>query len=144
MSVGAKGAAFRRRVDVARERELAFFDRRIEMQPVPRDYANLMINNQCSEGGRIAPITRPSMHYHNLKRDSLLRRLLRINALTAALLPLSPLCYRFPTFCSCSVLPLIFQATNNSQCISFLHLPIKKIRFDPLSPDRRLESPLHG
>ena len=62
----------------------AFFDRCIEMRPMPRDYANFMINNQCSEGGHIVPITRLGMYYHNLKRGSLLRRLLRIIALTAA------------------------------------------------------------
>ena len=67
----------------------AFFDRRIEMRPVPRDYANFMINNQCSEEGHIAPITRTGMHYHNLKRWLSITPLIANNRVNCCLSSLS-------------------------------------------------------
>lgn len=118
----------------------AFFDRRIEMRPVPRDYANFMINNQCSEEGHIAPITRTGMHYHNLKRWLSITPLIANNRVNCCLSSLSLSRTHTHILLSlhdilqlCTMLPLIIRSTNNSWWISFL-LPTsrKKMQFSSI------------
>ena len=122
----------------------AFFDRRIEMRPVPRDYANFMINNQCSEEGHIAPITRTGMHYHNLKRWLSITPLIANNRVNCCLSSLSLSLSLSHTHTHillslhdilqlCTMLPLIIRSTNNSWWISFL-LPTsrKKMQFSSI------------